>query len=524
MNTSFFQHAKSIFKTIAMILSWTIFALLILIIGFLIYYLVCTNIYATKGEKYEPEFSLYTIVSPSMEPNIKVYDVILNTKVTDPSTIKIGDVITFISTSNISNGMTVTHRVVDIIQGENGLEFKTKGDNNLSPDSDTAKAYNLLGKVFLKIPQLGRVQFFLSSSGGWLLIVIFPALFIIVNDILKISKLNKAKKKLNEADNSEPNDEKIKLETFRKEEILTKLNKKDLAKAKEIENKLKSKQKEVADKISDLENESNEIIKNEETTPVKKVGFFARIIQAYTNPSEEITKTSEIIENNEESKTIDVEELTFDLEKAISIINKKRKLKNVIPKKKSIGAESIELNVRKVKLFEDNEIDPIIEEPVDAKINIEEPVEEKINVETPLTEKTSNEKVGFFKRIIQAYQNDSEPVVDNMVPENNNNIIENAVSEEMPIIEEISNKEKSRKTVKHSYNRKLKKLQKDGKNIFGENVEASDSLFKEPLINNNVFISRETSKEEVVTNPFEEFMQPLEEPPKPEIELPKLKK
>ena len=81
MGTSFFDTFKQITKTIAMILSWTIFSLLVLIIGFLVYYLVSANIYASKGEKFEPIFSLYTIVSPSMEPNIKVYDVILNTNV-----------------------------------------------------------------------------------------------------------------------------------------------------------------------------------------------------------------------------------------------------------------------------------------------------------------------------------------------------------------------------------------------------------------------------------------------------------
>ena len=32
------------------------------------------------GKKYEPLISLYTIVSPSMEPNIRVYDVIITKK------------------------------------------------------------------------------------------------------------------------------------------------------------------------------------------------------------------------------------------------------------------------------------------------------------------------------------------------------------------------------------------------------------------------------------------------------------
>lgn len=225
MNTSndFFPQAKQVLKSIATIISWTLFMLLVLIIGFLVYYLVCTNIYAAKGEKYEPKFSLYTIVSPSMEPQIKVYDVILNIKVDDKKDIKAGDVITFISTSNISYGMTVTHRVTEVINGKEGLEFKTKGDNNLTEDSDTAKAYNILGKVVLKIPQLGRLQFFLASNGGWLLVIIFPALFIIVNDILKIIKLKKTKEKLDEFNEKTDNIPKIELETTRKEEIRNRL-------------------------------------------------------------------------------------------------------------------------------------------------------------------------------------------------------------------------------------------------------------------------------------------------------------
>lgn len=251
---NFFQQFKQISKTIVIIISWTIFALLVLIIGFLAYYMVSANIYAKKGEKFEPKFSLYTIVSPSMEPNIKVYDVILNTRIDDPADIKVGDVITFISTSTISNGMTVTHRVTRVENGPDGLEFATKGDNNITEDTDTAKQANLLGKVVLKIPQLGRLQFFLSTKGGWLLVIIFPALLIIVNDIFKIFKLNKAKKNLEEANENDDNkSEKLKLETFRKEEIKNKLNKKELQKAKELENKLKNK----------VINETNDITKQE---------------------------------------------------------------------------------------------------------------------------------------------------------------------------------------------------------------------------------------------------------------------
>ena len=72
--------------------------------------------YANKGESFKPAVSLYTIVTQSMEPNINPYDVIIDATVKNPENIKIGDVITFISTASISRGMTITHRVYDIKQ------------------------------------------------------------------------------------------------------------------------------------------------------------------------------------------------------------------------------------------------------------------------------------------------------------------------------------------------------------------------------------------------------------------------
>ena len=122
---------KGIFKYIAKIFSWTALVILILLALFLAYYTISTRIYASKGEKFEPFVSLYTIVSGSMEPNIKVYDVVISKKVKSPKDIKVGDVITFISSSSVSKGMTVTHRVIEVKQGENGVVYRTKGDNNL---------------------------------------------------------------------------------------------------------------------------------------------------------------------------------------------------------------------------------------------------------------------------------------------------------------------------------------------------------------------------------------------------------
>ncbi len=180
-------------KFVTGILSWVVLVLLVLIASFLLYYFVSMKIYAQKGEDFRPAISLYTILTGSMIPNINPDDVIVDIRVNKPEDIKVGDVITFISTSTLSPGMTISHRVIDIKKENGETLYYTKGDANLSPDTSPAKFSNVLGKVLFHIPYLGKLQHFLATKGGWLIIVVIPALFIIISDILKIFRLYETK-------------------------------------------------------------------------------------------------------------------------------------------------------------------------------------------------------------------------------------------------------------------------------------------------------------------------------------------
>lgn len=199
-NYGSFSHA---FKFIIGVLSWTIFVILILIAAFLLYYFVSTKIYAEKGEEYRPVIGLYTILTGSMEPNINRYDVIVDQTVKNPEDIKIGDVITFVSTSSLTKGMVITHRVVNIKNDANGYSYQTKGDANLSPDTAYVPFSNVQGKVLFRIPQLGRLQSFLATKGGWLIVVVIPALIIIISDVLKLFRLVGAKNQVEDLHSKE---------------------------------------------------------------------------------------------------------------------------------------------------------------------------------------------------------------------------------------------------------------------------------------------------------------------------------
>lgn len=192
------------FKIISNIISWVLLILLVIIAGFLVYYFLSTNACKNREDYCEPKITLYTIISPSMTPTIKVYDVVVNIDPKSEAEINVGDIITFHSTSKLYSSRIVTHRVIEKRVNENGItEFKTQGDNNLSPDDTYVPYENVVGKVIFKIPQLGRIQFLLTSTGGWLFLIIIPALLLILYDIIKLFKLFDARKRVDATINLE---------------------------------------------------------------------------------------------------------------------------------------------------------------------------------------------------------------------------------------------------------------------------------------------------------------------------------
>jgi signal peptidase len=262
---------KRILKFLTTIISWTAILILIIVALFLAYYTIGNKLAEKNDTKFEPIISLYTIVSPSMTPNINVYDVVVTMKVKSPSDIKVNDVITFISTSSISRGMTITHRVIDIGSDENGVTYTTKGDNNLSADSSPASYSNVIGKVIFRIPSLGRIQSFLANNGNFLIIIIVPALFIILTDIVKLVKLISVKNKIEEMDQKEQefkSKKKVK-EELRKEELKKQLNittddkKEDIVVEKEQEETIVSIDK------NEEQTESDSTVKQEEQVILK---------------------------------------------------------------------------------------------------------------------------------------------------------------------------------------------------------------------------------------------------------------
>ncbi len=152
-----------------------------------------------NNKSYKPFLSFYTIVSPSMNPVIKVYDVVVNTKVNKPEDIEIGDIITYISTNSTSEGMTITHRVVAISKTKNGnYEYQTQGDNNSEPDGVLVTFDNVIGKEIFIIPKLGKLQFLLANKKGWFLLLLIPILIFVFKDLYDLIDLFGLRRKVDD--------------------------------------------------------------------------------------------------------------------------------------------------------------------------------------------------------------------------------------------------------------------------------------------------------------------------------------
>jgi len=119
--------------------------------------------------------------------HIEIGDLVITVPV-DPADLKVGDVITY-----IDEGMVVTHRIIDLLEAEDGTTlFQTKGDANESQDARPIAPDQVIGKFKHRIPKLGDFAFFLQTPTGMVIFIGIPLFAFIIYDIIR---RNRAKNK-----------------------------------------------------------------------------------------------------------------------------------------------------------------------------------------------------------------------------------------------------------------------------------------------------------------------------------------
>ena len=140
------------------------------ICGILIAYFLFNFIMKQMG------YTARVVLTPSMEPTIKVGSIVYDKKV-DFTSLKVDDIITF--TSSQYNKI-VTHRINSIDYAN--LTIVTKGDNNTLVDPTIASS-DVLGKVMFKLPPaIGYVVVFIQNN--YLFIVIVAVLIVLCSTLI----------------------------------------------------------------------------------------------------------------------------------------------------------------------------------------------------------------------------------------------------------------------------------------------------------------------------------------------------
>ena len=133
---------------------------------------------------------MFNIVSESMEPTLKINDVVV-VKKCEATQLQKGDIITF-----QQDGRTISHRILDITKDKNIIKFRTKGDNNEIPDSDLVPESQVYGKVVFSIKKIGNIISYIQNIRGLINIVFFVIIvYILVSLRDKQKNTRKMKRK-----------------------------------------------------------------------------------------------------------------------------------------------------------------------------------------------------------------------------------------------------------------------------------------------------------------------------------------
>jgi signal peptidase len=124
------------------------------------------------------KYKLLAVRSGSMRPAIREGSLILAIK---KDNYKKGEIIAYKIADNI-----ITHRIYAIEASGGARLYTTKGDANNKPDDKPIGNNQILGKVDLIVPALGKLVLFTKTQAGFILLIIVPGTLIIYSELISL--------------------------------------------------------------------------------------------------------------------------------------------------------------------------------------------------------------------------------------------------------------------------------------------------------------------------------------------------
>ena len=131
------------------------------------------------------------VLTDSMYPIIESGDLII-CHTQEPEDIAVGDVIAFFDPAGNGSSI-VSHRVLEVIEENGEISWRTKGDNNNTEDRLPVPADKLVAVYEdIRIPGFGNVALFMQTTPGLIVCVVLPMLLLIGYDMIRRKLYEKA--------------------------------------------------------------------------------------------------------------------------------------------------------------------------------------------------------------------------------------------------------------------------------------------------------------------------------------------
>lgn len=128
-----------------------------------------------------------------MEIHFDAGDIIISKNVSDPTALKEGDIISFISQNIDSYGQTITHMIHSVEYSDTGrvLGYKTFGTNTGAVDETMVEPEFVLGTYAGRLPKLGAFFQYTKTTPGYILCILVPFVLLIIYNVVNFARLFK---------------------------------------------------------------------------------------------------------------------------------------------------------------------------------------------------------------------------------------------------------------------------------------------------------------------------------------------
>ncbi len=177
---------KKVFDIIRTTIVWLI---VLLAVSMMIFTVISVTTF-NRNDRSLFDYKMYIVNSDSMAAtDFNAGDLIL-VKEVDPSTLKAGDIVTFMSQDTDSFGETITHKIRKVTtDAEGNPGFITYGTTTGTDDETIVTYPYVLGKYQRHIPYLGTFFNFLKTTPGYFVCIFTPFMLIILYEGVKFFNL-----------------------------------------------------------------------------------------------------------------------------------------------------------------------------------------------------------------------------------------------------------------------------------------------------------------------------------------------